>query len=192
LGSSTTWKAEFGEDAAHQFVGAVAAREGDEFAVEVDVGRAQRFPVTLTHRPLPLHDRLGERVQGVRRFAQPPDDGALHERAGAVDVLHVLDRQNPDEHPAVQLVDEQPLMGEQPERLAQGVAGDPQRSSDAVLRQPCPRREVALGDAAPEDVRDPLGRAGTTQEGPVVGQSAQLLCHARNSTADTRTKQQRY
>lgn len=166
--------------------------EGDEFPVEVDIGRTHSFPVIFDGRQLPFGDGRGELFEGVRRLAQPPDDGALDEAAGAVDVLDVLDGQDPDEDAPVQLVDEQPLMGEQPERLAECVARHTERPADAVLREPGSRREIALRDTAPEDVRDAFRGARTAQEGAVVGQSRQLLCHARNSTADTRTKQHGY
>ena len=55
------------------------------------------FPVAFARRPLPVRDGRGEVVQGVRRLAEAADDGALDEGAGAVDVLDVLDGEDPDE-----------------------------------------------------------------------------------------------
>ncbi len=173
-GSSTTWKARRSSAKTLRISSSVRALPASatssrwKWMLAVpspfqSPSRAARCPsATASARP----------VQGVRRLTEPAYDGAFDEGAGAVDVLDVLDGQHPYEDPAVELVDEQPLVGEQPERLAQRVAGDAERAADAVLRQPCPGREVALGDAAPEDVRDPLGGAGAAQQGAVVGQSA--------------------
>jgi hypothetical protein len=63
----------------------------------------------------------------------------------------------------VQLVDEQPLVGEQAERLAQRVARDPQHLHELLLRQPAARAQVAVGDAPPQDVGDALGRAAAVE-----------------------------
>jgi hypothetical protein len=149
-------------------------------------------PTAFLRRPPALPDGLRERVEAVRRLAEAAHDGALDEAAGAVDVLDVLDGQDPDEDAPVQFVDQQAFVREQPEGLAQGVAGDAERAADAVLRQPCPGREVPLGYAAPEDVRDPLGGAGAPEEGPVAGEGRQLLCHAGIQAQITRTNQHGY
>ncbi len=70
--------------------------------------------------------------------------------------------------------------------------GDAERAADAVLRQAGPGREVTLVIRLLRMSETPLGGAGPPKKGAVVGQSRQLLCHARNSIADTRTKQHGY
>src|SRR5690606_11258512 len=70
----------------------------------------------------------------------------------------------------VELVGEQPFVGQQAERLTQGVARDTERAADGVLGEPGARREVALDDARAQDGCDPLGCARPREQCAVGGQ----------------------
>jgi hypothetical protein len=73
-------------------------------------------------------------------------------------------------------VHEQPLVGEQAERLAQRVAGDAERGADVVLGQALAGREEALGDPRPEDVGQPLDRARPPEQA-AVGRQFPIRAH---------------
>ena len=73
-----------------------------------------------------------------------------------VQVADVGCRERPYENPSVQLVHHEPFVTQQPKRLAQGVAGDPQRLADALFGQPDARLEKAAGDLLTEDLGHPF------------------------------------
>jgi hypothetical protein len=73
----------------------------------------------------------------------------------------------------MQLVDQQPFVGEQPERFTEGVATDLQHLGQLDLGQLRAGRQGALGDAAAQDVRGPLGRAAAVQPRDIGGNRSQ-------------------
>lgn len=115
---------------------------------------ATSFHRALLRGVLSVGDRGGQRVQCERRFPETPYDTALDELSHAVDVEHIVHGEHPHEDAPVELVLQQPLMGEQPERLPQGVPGDAERAAHVPLGQPDPRREEPFGDPGTQHARD--------------------------------------
>jgi hypothetical protein len=113
--------------------------------------------------------------------------GALDEATGVVQLGHVLGARHPHEDSPVELVDDQPLLRQRAERLAQGVAGDLQVAADLRLRQARAERVRAVEDRAADAVRDALGAAvlvGRDRLGPVRPGEIRLgLRHRRHVTS---------
>ncbi len=128
---------QLGEQAGRDLVEPAAARERHEVGVEAHVRRADGDPVAAGGRGLAARDVVVQRAQPVGlEVAQRADDVALDGAAQPVEVDQVGLVELGDEDAAVQVVHEQALVGEQPERLAQGVARDAQRADEQLLRQP--------------------------------------------------------
>ncbi len=144
--------------------------------MEADVGGADALPVVARRGLLGVEHGLLEQRQ--RRLGRSPPHGrALQHAAHLVEVGDVLGGRQPDEHAPVEPVVEQPLVAEQPERLAQRVARHLQRLRDGLLGQPLTGLEVALADAAAQDVGHPLGRAAAPQPRPVLGEIGNHVIH---------------
>jgi hypothetical protein len=163
-----------GEQPSRHLVEATAAGEAHEVGVEAHVGRADRPPVAVGDGPLGRRDVVVQRLQlaGTER-RQRAHHRALDRAPQAVEVDEVVLVEHPDEDPAVQLVHEQALVGQQAEGLPQGVAGHPQHLHQLLLGQPAARWEVALGDAPPQHVGHPLGGAAPVEAGDLVRDGSQ-------------------
>ncbi len=92
--------------------------------------------------------------------------GALDDAADEIEIPHVGGGQHPDEDPPVELVDEQSLVAQQPERLAQRVAGDLQLGADGLFGEAFAGFVDPLGDAVAQDARHEFGGAGSQEVGP--------------------------
>ncbi len=137
--------------------------------MEEHVGGADVLPAQLGRRPLGAVDRVAECGERPAGGSGPlADRGALDEAAQAVQVDHVIGGEPADENAAVELVDQQSLVGQQAERLPQGVARDAEGRTDRLLRQAGAGLEHALDDALAQDGRHALGRAGAPEQNAIL------------------------
>ena len=168
-------QAQLGQEVSHRLGDARALCQRRDGLVEVHVGRADLDPPVARRGRLALLDGLADRDEQLGPLAgggaRPPalgratDRPALEDAAQLVEVSYVVHGQLAHEDAAVELVEQQALVAEQAERLAQGVARDPERRSDVLLGQPGARGEVALGDPVAEHVGDPARSAGAAEHG---------------------------
>ena len=96
--------------------------------VEPHVRGADRRPAIRERGRLGGFDIVLQRLEPARRqlriaVHQTADDVDLEHPAETVQVDHVPLAELGDEHAAMQLVDQQPLVGEQPERFAETCCG---------------------------------------------------------------------
>ncbi|GMA87157.1 hypothetical protein GCM10025868_24070 [Angustibacter aerolatus] len=104
--------------------------------VEVHVRGADRRPVVGRDRGVGGVDLGGDqREHGRVGVVGAAHRVALDEAPQPVEVDEVGRLEGGDEHPAVQVVHEQPVVAQQAERLAQRVAGDAEVGAEALLRQ---------------------------------------------------------
>lgn len=130
-----------------------ALRECDHGSVEREVRGTNPDPVTSPDRGVALGDRdfkLGEvLISDLRNESQG------RELEGATDpeqVGPVLRAERADEDAAVDPVFHQAFVSQQPECLAQRVAGDPERGPKSLFGQPGPGRQATAGDLIAEDL----------------------------------------
>ena len=127
---------QLGEQPLGDLVGPRAAGQRHEIAVELHVGGADRHPVTPPEPPPPPAATSSySRCSTVRvDVRERPDHVALDRAPEPVEVDEVRLVELADEDPAVQLVDQQTLVRQQPEGLAQRVARDPAGPRSAAPR----------------------------------------------------------
>jgi hypothetical protein len=114
--------------------------------VEPEVRGGERLPVGTRQRVLAGLDARRDAVQRRHRVPDGAHDPALDDPADPVQVDDVVHCGRPHEHPAVELVAEQPLVGEHPEGLPERVARDAERRPDGVLDETRSGREVPPDD----------------------------------------------
>ena len=115
-----------------------------------------------------------------------PDHAALDRAPQPVEVDQVGLVELADEHAAVHLVDQQALVRQQPEGLAQRVAGDPEDHDQLLLGQVRPGRQVALGDPPAQDVGHPLRGAAAGQPAAVGGEGGEGVGRCRGHAGSLR------
>ena len=146
-------QAELGQQPAGDVVEPGAVGEADEVAVEAHVRSTDRGPATgqrgglggldvVLHRLEPARGQLGIAVD------ETADHIDLEDAAEPVEVDHIVLVQLGHEDAAVQLVDQQAFVGEQPEGLAQRVPADLEDLGELDLGQLGAGLERSLGDAA--------------------------------------------
>jgi hypothetical protein len=104
--------------------------------------------------------------------ASAADRADLQKAPDPVQVDYVGGGEGTHEYPFVQLIHQEPLMDEQPERLPDRVTRHVQRRRDVLLTQPAARLAAPVGDRGTQRVRDPLRGAAAIRAaaGQVRGQ----------------------
>ncbi|MCY1370137.1 hypothetical protein D9M69_572180 [compost metagenome] len=148
------------QDVGEQHVEPLAVGQLDDALVELHVGRAHAQPVAGVAAFQRHLDRLAHVLLGGVARVGLRQRLALDEPAHAVDVDDRRDARHRHEHAAVRRVLEQAFLGQRAEHLAQGVARNLQAVGQRGLRQPLPRRELALHDL----LADQLGHAVVERE----------------------------
>ena len=136
----------------------------------------------VRHGPAYRLDRLRGGVAGVA------DRRALDEPAHSIQIDHVGIGQAADEDPSVELGHGQPLVHQQPEGFAKGVAGDPEGRADGVLGQPGAGGERAVDDPLPDDVGYPLRGAAAGQPPAVGGEDGEDIGRCPGHEINNNTK----